>query len=327
MLAFFHAELLLDQNTKLLIEHHSKSARLPSCSRRVILFMGNDVKLLSKLFQRSSDQPQRDQAECGQPQGRDGAPSNRAANARAFKARLTDWKNAGPPAESTARKQAFKKISKAYTNDAPDLCLTTHASQPAFVALRVGERPVVDRTTLSTLPDCMDQLRSLKRLDVSKEALARLPALPPGLTELRADCCPLTSLPSPLPPGLVTLDLDYNRLREIPELPRTMRFVSVRDNALEALPELPPGLMVLDVSANRLTDLPSLPSTLVRLTVTSNALRNIPPLPPGLEEFDATSNAALDSSTTVTHFSAAYDRKLAARAEEQASYEAWARRG
>ena len=293
----------------------------------MILFMGNDVKLLSKIFQRSSDQSQRDQADLAQLKGHDSSKSNRAANARAFQARLTDWKNAGPPAESTARKRAFKKISKAYTNDVPDLCLTTHASHLAFVPLRVGERPVVDRTTLSTLPDCMDQLRFLKRLDVSQEALARLPALPPGLTELRARCCPLTSLPSPLPPGLVTLDLNYNRLREMPELPLTMRFVSVRDNSLERLPELPQGLMILDVSDNRLTDLPSLPSSLIRLTVTSNALRKIPPLPPGLEEFDATSNAALNSSTTITHFSAAYDRKLAERAEEHASTVAWLRRG
>lgn len=70
---------------------------------------------------------------------------------------------------------------------------------------------------------------------------------------LEIDHLQLTSLPSHLPPGLVTLNVSHN--------------------SLTSLPELPAGITTLDISHNLLTERPALPATIRNLEINHNPLK------------------------------------------------------
>ncbi len=108
----------------------------------------------------------------------------------------------------------------------------------------------------------------------------------------------ITSLPDRLPPNMVSLNIDKNRLTSLPELPSGLQSLRASSNRLTSLPELPSGLYILEVDRNRLGYLPELPPELLELMVDYNELASLPELPPGLQELAVKSNR-LDSLPTL----------------------------
>ena len=73
-----------------------------------------------------------------------------------------------------------------------------------------------------------------------------------------------------LPDGLRKLSCDNNLLTKMPELPISLKELDCADNNILELPKLPHGLQSLYCSRNKLKRLPELPSTLVILQCHSN---------------------------------------------------------
>ncbi len=82
----------------------------------------------------------------------------------------------------------------------------------------------------------------------------------------------LTSLPSPLPPGVESLDVSFNQLTSVSShLPSSLREMNVDHNRLSALPDdLPPYLLSLSARDNQLEDIsPEVINRLVQLDQSS----------------------------------------------------------
>lgn len=129
-------------------------------------------------------------------------------------------------------------------------------------------------------------------------------------TFLKLDYLSLSSLPDELPPGLIWLDVSFNKLRalpplpaslkklyayrnelsELPPLPDSLEKLVVEDNQLQELPPLPDSLQSLGASNNQLRVLPVLPASLKTLSVANNQLRELPPLPDSLEKLVVKNN-------------------------------------
>jgi len=144
----------------------------------------------------------------------------------------------------------------------------------------------LSKNALRKLPAFPESLRYL-RLDFNE--LQRIESLPPGLKTLVAAHNALVRLP-PLPEGLTWLNLDDNRLRELPPLPPMLARLECGENRLESLPDLPSALRLLTCRANRLSSLQPLPASLSRLDAAENALRELPALPDNLSYLDASDN-------------------------------------
>jgi hypothetical protein len=110
----------------------------------------------------------------------------------------------------------------------------------------------------------------------------RTVAIPPGawatMTELVIKKGNTEFIPN-LPPSLLRLSIQNNRLRELPPLPASLEFLEINTNQLTALPTLPVNLTQLDVKKNQLTNLPTpIPTALEYLHVTHNNLEVLPSL-------------------------------------------------
>jgi len=90
--------------------------------------------------------------------------------------------------------------------------------------------------------------------------------------------------------NLLELNCSNNRLKEIPELPPTLRRLDCSVNFIVKLPNLPNGLRYLNCSDNNLYVLPDLPSTLKKLLCSYNNLTDLPELPSMLDELDCSNN-------------------------------------
>lgn len=91
-------------------------------------------------------------------------------------------------------------------------------------------------------------------LDLSGNALTRLPTLPCDIQYLRLARNQLPELPAVLPSELRVLDVSRNRLAALPDtLPNRLVRMDVQDNGLRALPDrLPRELRILNVAQNRI---------------------------------------------------------------------------
>jgi Leucine-rich repeat (LRR) protein len=115
-------------------------------------------------------------------------------------------------------------------------------------------------------------------LILSDQDLAELPPLPPNLIRLECEGNRLTSLP-PLPATLEILICGHNKLTELPPLPAGLKVLSCEGNQLTSLPQLPQSLIELDCEYNQITELPQIPARLKGLNVKDNPiikLRNLP---------------------------------------------------
>lgn len=117
---------------------------------------------------------------------------------------LYEWQNAAPEAERPKRAQAINEIVK------------THGLLPG------GKEPVLNLSGLglTSMPSRLSEFTWIKELNVRKNRLTTLPALPEGLLILKAD---------------------YNKLIRLPPLPQKIECLRVRNNELNELPPLPLG--------------------------------------------------------------------------------------
>lgn len=93
-----------------------------------------------------------------------------------------------------------------------------------------------------------------------------------------------------LPDSLRILDASYNNLLSLPSLPVVLTSLRVQDNILKALPDLPDSLIELSCSINNLTTLPDLPDSLTYLSASQNAITSLPELPDSATEINVYKN-------------------------------------
>jgi hypothetical protein len=119
---------------------------------------------------------------------------------------------------------------------------------------------------------------ALKMLDVAENSITRLDRpLPKDMETLIVSNNPLEDLPEILPRGLRHLEADETELRRLRALPASAVYVSVRNNALTALPALQEGMRHLNASGNQLTEIPQeLPLSLECIQLTNNRLTRLP---------------------------------------------------
>ena len=128
-----------------------------------------------------------------------------------------------------------------------------------------------------------DGILGLRNLNITS-----LPPIPLSTTHLILRNTQVTSLPEPLPPNLILLDISDTRITRLPELPDTLRFLFLFNTGVTSLPEsLPPNLEQLSVSDTGITQLPELPRSLFSLNISNTGVTRLPePLPHHLEFLD-----------------------------------------
>ena len=160
-----------------------------------------------------------------------------------------------------------------------------------------------DLSCLPTLPV------ELELLDCSVNQLTSLPELPIGLKFLECSCnnklfalprlndklktlvciqCNLYGLP-PLQ-NLETLGCQNNDIRNLPELPNTLVYLTCSFNKLEYLPSLNECLFHLECDNNKLKELPPLPDTLELIDCEHNHLTEFPSLNDKLRILNCSNN-------------------------------------
>ncbi len=154
------------------------------------------------------------------------------------------------------------------------------------------------KTKLKTLSDVKDFLGKsqedidrIEEIDVFGKNITQLPDLSKfqNMKTLNISYNNLTELPN-LPNRLVTLRCNKNQLSQLPRLPSTLESLSCFHNQLSVLPDLPDGLTELICNHNQLSKLPKLPSTLEHLVCNHNQLSQLPRLPSTLKTLECNNN-------------------------------------
>lgn len=118
---------------------------------------------------------------------------------------------------------------------------------------------------LQSIPQKLQRCRALERLYISRNQIAKLEHLPPGLRVLYINDNALLALEG-LPPGLRELSVSRNRIAELGDLPPALETLYISGNRLRSLGSLPDSLRSLDVWGNPLKELPAeLPAGLTYL--------------------------------------------------------------
>lgn len=132
--------------------------------------------------------------------------------------------------------------------------------------------------------------------------------LPPNLKNLYIiNAAYLVSL-SPLPQGLLTLDIYGTTFSLFPTIPSSVQYLNMsyssepvqttpnlknlilNNKNISSIPPLPSGLETLECNSNLLTTLPALPSSLKTLVCSNNYISNLPTLPLSLEWLNCDQN-------------------------------------
>jgi hypothetical protein len=165
--------------------------------------------------------------------------------------------------------------------------------------LRAGQLAGAQRLSLSCgltvfPPEIYDLADTLEILDLSGNALSSLPDDLPRLHKLRIVFCSdnlFTSLPVVLGacPELSMIGFKANQLREIPAaaLPPKLRWLTLTDNAIDALPDEIGNctqLQKLMLAGNRLTSLPASLARCTRLELLRISANRLPALPGWLQD-------------------------------------------
>ena len=124
-------------------------------------------------------------------------------------------------------------------------------------------------------------------IDFSEKHLTKLMEICPHLTHLIFTGGSIEKIEE-LPPNLVEFECSCPLLRQISELPKSLRYLSLNGCLnLETLPELPENLKILDCCGAGLISLPRLPEGLEELDCSyCQFLQKIPNWPESLKSFD-----------------------------------------
>ena len=108
-----------------------------------------------------------------------------------------------------------------------------------------------------------------------------------------------TYIPSLLEfPRLKFLDISFNKLKSLPDIPDTVNDLSFQSNLLPYFPKVPPNLLYLNVRDNKITYIYAnmLPKTLIYFNCSHNLLVSLPDLSEysGLKELNCDNNLLND---------------------------------
>ena len=128
---------------------------------------------------------------------------------------------------------------------------------------------------LHKFPD-LSRFTNLKELYLVKNNFITIPKLPDTLKIL--DCSWNNSITSfhSIPPNLVELHCQGNKLSYLPLLPSSLTYLNCNSNNFDFIPPLPSKLEKLFCTSNNLTILPVLPNTLTYLDCSKNQIKRLP---------------------------------------------------
>lgn len=225
-----------------------------------------------------------DDSPVGTPRSRQPSPSLPRAGSGSNLARV--------PAESFAALRpneeeiaAFNKKIAAWEQDVHPGAIENRfgtAKQLRRAFLTQAVELIIYDNSLTSLPNCLCELKSLRTLQIEYVTFENLPVLPAGLTSLVILDTDIQGLPS-LPSGLKSLVIAGNALDHLPALPAALTELSARMSNLTQVPKLPSSLDELWLDDNPIAELPPLPQSLKILSVTDTELYHLPVLPAGLE--------------------------------------------
>lgn len=157
-------------------------------------------------------------------------------------------------------------------------------SMEEFVELR-REGLRLDTSSLVSVADDVEEL------DLSKRNLHDVPDLSRfrRLTTLNLSYNNLSTLHD-IPATVTTIFLDYNRLQHLTNLPYHLKKLSARNNELTSVAHLPPFLQSADLSNNKIDEVIEVPRMLEKLILRNNKLRELPQLVAYVEELDVSFN-------------------------------------
>ena len=142
---------------------------------------------------------------------------------------------------------------------------------------------------LYEFPD-LTRFTNLQELYIVKNNFITIPKLPDTLKIL--DCSwnnTITSFHS-IPPNLVELHCQGNKLSYLPLLPSSLEHLSCGTNNFDFIPPLPSNLKKLFCMNNNLTMLPILPNTLTYLDCSKNQIKRLPICSRNLHMFSCSYN-------------------------------------
>ena len=123
---------------------------------------------------------------------------------------------------------------------------------------------------LSTLPN------SLETLIITHSGLEYLPNLEnTRLIEILCSHNNLKSLPK-FPDTLILLNVSYNKLTTITDLPDSLKEITLSNNQIEKIQRFPNNTRIINVNYNFLTELPTIPEKTNELMCNHNKLVSMP---------------------------------------------------
>ena len=167
-----------------------------------------------------------------------------------FATKLDRWLDESAVPEKSARTIAVNTIKRARDDKVQTLKL--------------------DGLGLTSLPDCLNLLPSVKSLEVRDNFLTEIGRVPPNLEALKAGDNCLKALPEDLPQTLRILSIYRNALSKIPTLPENLEHLDVYENALTALPFFPKSLRHVSAHGNRLSVIPYVHDAVILLNLSNN---------------------------------------------------------
>jgi hypothetical protein len=158
--------------------------------------------------------------------------------------------------------------------------------------------------------ELMNRIRTIQNgiLNLRNLNITSLPPLPLSTTRLNLRRTQVTSLPEPLPPNLILLDISDTRITRLPKLPDTLRSLLLINTGVTSLPEsLPPNLEQLTIHDTGITQLPALPGSLNSLGISNTGVTRLPePLPDHLEYLDVSGTPMTSLPTNLPYLRTLY---------------------
>lgn len=148
--------------------------------------------------------------------------------------RPTALNSAFVPGSSILEQQLGHWLAEATEQEAPARIIAAHRIKIALT--NKEESLTLNHLSLTSLPNALNKLTTLKQLDVTDNCLTHLPELPAKLVKLK---------------------VSDNRLTGLPELPATLRSLEASRNDLATLPILPRNLVKCSLNHNLLTQIPN----------------------------------------------------------------------
>ncbi|MBK7967542.1 MAG: T9SS type A sorting domain-containing protein [Bacteroidetes bacterium] len=165
-------------------------------------------------------------------------------------------------------------------------------------------------TTLGTAQTLygLQYFTNVSSVNLSTVETTNIDYLPPNLKHLYIKNVAYIVSLSPLPQGLLTLDISGTTFSSFPTVPSSvqylnmsyssepvqitpnLKFLILNSKYISTIPSLPPGLEALECNWNLLTSLPAFPSSLKTLTCSQNYISNLPTLPASLEWLNCNDN-------------------------------------